>query len=115
MSMLHLDQAAIDSTIGSYQKAFNQDVLSHFADLARVLKEEEAATNGNAIVTQALDACRKFQDQYNACLDSFRGYVKDAMGVAEIAEFVKKVDMGTMANRDTSFTNQGINADDVKM
>lgn len=112
--MLKLDQAAVENSIGSYQKAFNQDVLEVFTGLAGVLKEE-AANGGNALVEQALEACRKYQEQYNVCLDSFRGFVKDAQGVAEIAEYVQKVSMGEMSNHDTSFANQGINADDVRM
>jgi hypothetical protein len=112
--MLKLDKAAVDSSIGNLQKAFNGDTLEVFASLAGVLREEEA-NGGNPIITQTLEACKKFQAQYNVCLESFRGLCKDAEGVAEIAEYVNKVQMGDVTTRDTSFATQGINADDVRM
>lgn len=110
--MLKLDQSTIDNSIGSFAKAFNDTILDDFASLAAMLKDEEAS-GGNALVTQALENCRKFQAQYNICLDSFRGFYKDAQNVAEIAEYVKKVSMGEVGSHDTSFENQGIDAADV--
>lgn len=112
--MLKLDQNVINDSIGSFAKAFNEDVLNVFADLAQTLKEEESE-GGNALVSQGFEACREFQAQYNKCIESFRGFYKDAQNVAEIAEYVQKVSMGEVSKHDTSFANQGINADDVRL
>lgn len=112
--MLKLDQEVVNSTVGSYQKVFNDDVLEVFSGLAAALREEES-NGGNAIITQTLESCRKFQGQYNTCLESFSKFVEDAKGVEAIAEYVKKASMGDVASRDTSFENQHINPDDVVM
>lgn len=112
--MLKLDQAVVESSVGSFQKAFNEQTLEVFGNLAAALKEEESS-GGNAIITQALENCRKFQGLYNTCLASFKGFVKDAEGIAEIADYVKKVTMGDVNNHDTSFHNSGIDVNDVRM
>jgi hypothetical protein len=111
---MELNPQLIDDSIGSFKKVFNEDVLATFTTLAQTLKEEEAA-GGNAIITQALDACRKFQDMYNTNLESFRGFCEDGKGIQEIAEYLEKADMGSVAARDTSYKKQGIDADAVRM
>lgn len=112
--MLKLDQATVTEVLSAFQKTFNSDVIDVFTGLAGVLKEEEAS-GGNNVVTQAYEACKKFQTQYNICLESFKGFLKDGEAVAEIADYVKKVSMGEVGNHDTSFGNAGIDKDAVLM
>lgn len=112
---LNLSKEKLDGSIGALHRSFNDQVLESFAGLAIVLKEE-ADNGGNELVQQALDNCLKVQNAYNPCVESMKGFFKDMSEVAEVAEYLEKqASIGDVKSRETTFQNQGISADEVRM
>ena len=113
--MLNLSKEKLDNSVGALRKAFNDEVLEACTQLATTLKTE-AENGGNELVKQALDNCLKVQNAYNPCVESMKGFLKDMTEVSEIAEYLEKqASIGDVASHDTSFSNQGISADEVRM
>ena len=113
MATLKFDTATLDASLGVLSDSFNKKVLDSFTPLARALKEE--AENGvNALVDKALANCKKVQDIYNPCVDSYKGFFTDMREVNEIAEYLdKKAELGEIGTHDASFKNEGIDSSEV--
>lgn len=113
--MLSLSKEALDNSVGVLQRVTNEAFLEHFGTIAKTLKGE-ADNGGNAVVTQALDNCLKFQNIYNPFVDSMRGLLSDMNAVSEVQEYLEKqANIGAVGSHDATFQNQGIDADSVRI
>lgn len=105
-----LSQEQIEASIGALNKYANEGAIECVAEIANALHN---SGDDNPLIPQILEAGKKFQDQFNTFTECSKGYVADAMAVYDIAEYLKKKDMGTITDRDTSFTNQKIDPSSV--
>lgn len=113
MAELKFDTAALDASLGVLSDTFNKRVLDSFVPLAKALRDE-ADLGGNPLVEKAFAACKKVQDIYNPCVESYKGFLADMRAINEIAEYLdKRAELGDVGSHDASFQSQNIDSSAV--
>lgn len=109
--LLKLDSEKFNNSIGALKAASNDQIVESMTRVAQTLKN---TGDSNPLVEQALEACKKFQNQYNVTLAGIDGFIKETRKMYDIAEHMeKRANVGEVSSRDTAFDNQQIDSSSV--
>ena len=104
--LLKLNKEVFDSSIGALKASTNEAVVEEMTRVATILKN---TGDNNPLVEQALEACKKFQTQYNVTLADVDGFIQESRNMYDITEYLEKsATVGEVSNRETGFTNNTI-------
>lgn len=104
--MIKLEKEVFDNSIGALKASTNEAVVGEMTRVANILKN---TGDSNPLVEQALEACKKFQTQYNVTLSGVDGFIRESRNMYDITEYLEKsATVGEVSNRETGFTNNTI-------
>lgn len=111
MAKLNLDSEKFENSIGELKKAANENVIANMTAVAAALRNTD---DSNPLIGQSLENCKKFQFQYNVCLEGIESFIGEMDKVYEISEYMqKKANVGTVSGRDTGFSTEKIDTGKV--
>lgn len=100
MSLITLDAARLDGSIGALKRHTNEETIELVAELATVLVD---SGDSNELIEQGKEAGMKFQTQYNAFNESVGLVITEAKKLIDLDDYLAKFDAGQVTSRDLSF------------
>lgn len=105
-----LNEERLNESIGTVHKCLNGSVLDVMQTLSSVLMPEQGT---NPLVDEAIEGCKKFQDQFNETTQGLRKFITEMGKVIDIKEYLDKLSISTVSGRDTSVVTGNVDADVV--
>ena len=107
---IQLNEERLTESVGIVKGCMNSNVLDVMQNLSAAIMPEAGT---NQLVDQAIEDCRKFQNQFNETTKGLRDFITEMGKVLDIKEYLDKLSIGTVSNRDTSIVTGKIDADAV--
>lgn len=108
--MLKLNEQKFEESIGYLKKTFNEETLEIIVNAVNAVR---GLGDENELTDQFMAASMKLQNCYNSCLDGVDKFLNETQAVYDIAEFMKKKNIGEVSNRDASFDVDAIDTAQV--
>lgn len=109
---IQLNEERLNESIGIVKSCMNSSVLDSMQNLSAAIMPEEGT---NPLVDQVIEDCRKFQSQFNETTAGLRDFIAEMGKVLDIKEYLDKLSIQSVSNRDTSVVTGKIDADAVIM
>lgn len=110
--LIQLDEEIIDNSLGLLERTTNAGVIERISGFAQLVQN---TGDQNEITLQLLEACKKYQANYNGYIDSVGEVIESGRAISEIAVHMKtKADTGELTNRDLSFGGRKVDTSSVQ-
>lgn len=109
--LLKLDSEKLDATIGAVKRMANSEPIEAIAAFAGALVN---SGDDNELIRQGIEAGKKFQGQFNELTETGVDKITAEIGkVYDISEYLKRLNVGEISNRDASVTISTIDPSSV--